>query len=152
MLAHEKKPLIDTEKDATPKNKVSRSKSFDNNRPPGSTSPRHENAELRVVGDVDMIRMLEKQARQLGAHSIDVVMTSESLPADVVHAEFSENQQGEYLRAARYREGLTQMQVAQLTGIPQRHLSEMENRKRTIGKTVAKRLAFALNVDYRIFL
>jgi transcriptional regulator with XRE-family HTH domain len=56
------------------------------------------------------------------------------------------------LRAARTREDLTQMQLARLTGIPQRHLSEMEQGKRPIGKDRAKRLAEALQVDYRVFL
>jgi transcriptional regulator with XRE-family HTH domain len=56
------------------------------------------------------------------------------------------------LRAARTREDLTQTQLARLTGIPQRHLSEMEQGKRTIGKERAKTLAKALNVDYRLFL
>lgn len=39
-----------------------------------------------------------------------------------------------------------------MTGIPQRHISEMENGKRPVGKTNAKKLAEALNVDYRLFL
>jgi DNA-binding XRE family transcriptional regulator len=57
------------------------------------------------------------------------------------------------LRAYRTREKLTQKQLAELTGIPQHHLSEMENGKRGIGKERARRLAAALNVaDYRVFL
>lgn len=56
------------------------------------------------------------------------------------------------LHGARIREGLTQVQLAQLTGIPQRHISEMENGKRAIGKERARVLAKALNTDYRGFL
>jgi len=56
------------------------------------------------------------------------------------------------IRAYRYRENLTQRQLAELTGIPQRHISEMENGKRVIGKELAKVLAAALNADYRMFL
>jgi transcriptional regulator with XRE-family HTH domain len=59
---------------------------------------------------------------------------------------------GRMLRAARTREDLTQMQLARLTGIPQRHLSEMEHGKRTIGKERAKKLAEVLQVDYHVFL
>jgi hypothetical protein len=59
---------------------------------------------------------------------------------------------GVSLAGARHREGLTQMQLARLTGIPQRHLSEMEHGKRPIGKERAKVLAQMLHVDYRIFL
>ena len=56
------------------------------------------------------------------------------------------------LRAYRSRENLTQRQLAELTGIPQRHISEMENGKRVIGKELAKRLSKALHADYQVFL
>ena len=56
------------------------------------------------------------------------------------------------LRGYRYREDLTQKQLADLTGIPQRHISEMENGKRPIGKERAKKLAKVLSADYRLFL
>jgi DNA-binding XRE family transcriptional regulator len=56
------------------------------------------------------------------------------------------------LRAYRNREGLTQKRLAELTGIPQHHISEMENGKRSIGKERAKRLAEALHCDYRQLL
>jgi plasmid maintenance system antidote protein VapI len=39
-----------------------------------------------------------------------------------------------------------------MTGIHRRHLSEMENAKRPIGKENAKKLAEALNTNYRMFL
>lgn len=56
------------------------------------------------------------------------------------------------LRAYRTREGLTQKQLSDLTGIPQHHISEMENGKRSIGKERAKKLAEALHCDYRQLL
>ncbi|MFH7326116.1 helix-turn-helix domain-containing protein [Desulfurivibrio sp. C05AmB] len=56
------------------------------------------------------------------------------------------------LRGYRYREDLTQAQLAELTGIPQRHISEMENGRRPIGKERARKLAAVLNADYRLFL
>jgi len=56
------------------------------------------------------------------------------------------------LRAYRIREGLTQKQLAALTGIPQHHISEMENGKRAIGKERARKLATALHCDYRQLL
>ncbi len=56
------------------------------------------------------------------------------------------------LRAYRNREGLTQKELAELTGIPQHHISEMENGKRSIGKERAKKLAEALHCDYRQLL
>jgi hypothetical protein len=56
------------------------------------------------------------------------------------------------VRGYRYRENLTQQQLSELSGIPQRHISEMENSKRGIGKDNALKLAAALHVDYRVFL
>jgi len=55
-------------------------------------------------------------------------------------------------RGARAREGLTQKQLSERTGIPARHISEMENNKRPIGKAMAKRLGEALGVGYKVFL
>ena len=63
-----------------------------------------------------------------------------------------ERRPGIILRAARGREDLTQKDLAGLTGIPQHHISEMENGKRGIGKDRAKKLGEALNTDYRLFL
>ena len=63
-----------------------------------------------------------------------------------------ENEPGSYLAGARHREGLTQRQLAEKSGIPQRHISEMETGKRSIGKENARRLATALAADYRAFL
>ena len=54
---------------------------------------------------------------------------------------------GVCLRGAREKEGLTQEQLAR-----ERHISEMENGKRPIGKRIAVLLAKALDVNYRIFL
>lgn len=59
---------------------------------------------------------------------------------------------GVVLAGARYREGLTQVALAEATGIPRRHISEMENGKRPIGKQNARKLAEALKVSPRRFL
>lgn len=56
------------------------------------------------------------------------------------------------LRGYRLREDLTQRQLSESAGIPQRHISEMENGKRSIGKEVAKKLSFVLKCDYRRLL
>lgn len=57
-----------------------------------------------------------------------------------------------YLSGARYKEGLTQEELSLKTNISRRHISEMENGKRSIGKNNAKKLAAALNTNYRLFL
>ena len=56
------------------------------------------------------------------------------------------------LRGARSKAEITQTRLSELAGIPQRHISEMEQGKRVIGKETAKKLAMALNLDYRVLL
>ncbi len=56
------------------------------------------------------------------------------------------------LRGCRNKIEMTQTRLSELTGIPQRHISEMEQGKRTIGKENAKKLAKVLQTDYRVFL
>ena len=55
-----------------------------------------------------------------------------------------------YLRGARYREDMTQAQLSEKTGIPIRHISEMENGKRPIGQKNARLLGDALSIDPRM--
>ena len=59
---------------------------------------------------------------------------------------------GGTIRAYRSREGLTQHNLAKKSGVRQSHISEMEKNKRSIGLKVAKKLADALNCDYRRLL
>jgi antitoxin component HigA of HigAB toxin-antitoxin module len=59
---------------------------------------------------------------------------------------------GEVLSGVRFREGLTQAQLATMIGAKPSHISEMENGKRPIGKEMAKRLGKALNFGYKAFL
>ncbi len=56
------------------------------------------------------------------------------------------------LKGARYREGLTQAQLAAKVGVKATNISEMERGKRPIGKEMAKRLAKVLNTQYQVFL
>jgi DNA-binding XRE family transcriptional regulator len=59
---------------------------------------------------------------------------------------------GVCLKGARVKEGITQKRLAELTGVKQHHISEMENQKRPISKRNAKIFAGALNVSYELFL
>ena len=79
-------------------------------------------------------------------------VNDEGEPLYSVEEVFPDRSPGKMLVGARYREDLTQQQLADLTGIPRRHISEIENNRRTIGKERARRLAQALRVDYRVFL
>lgn len=78
--------------------------------------------------------------------------TSGSAPWRDAFPEYGDNEPGTALAGARHKEGLTQRQLAELTGIPQRHISEMENGKRTIGRKRAHLLGDVLNIDYRVML
>ena len=59
---------------------------------------------------------------------------------------------GALIKGSRYKEGLSQVDLAKKAGIPQQHISEIENGKRAIGVTIAKKLAKAFKCDYKIFL
>ncbi len=65
---------------------------------------------------------------------------------------FPDHHPGRNIVGYRRREGLIQKELSQATGIPQPHLSEMENNRRPIGKKNAKILAKVLKTDYRMFL
>lgn len=56
------------------------------------------------------------------------------------------------LRGSRYKDGMTQVELADILGIRQSHLSEMENARRPIGKNMARRLGELFACDYRLFL
>lgn len=102
---------------------------------------------IQFYGSPLVISRLRKYAREAGA-----VEATDSIPATTISPELVTNPYGTYLKGIRYREELTQEQLAEATGIPRRHLSEMENGKRVIGKESARKLAKALNTDYRMFL
>ena len=103
-------------------------------------------ADSAVLGQMKNILSCKEHRSPVEEVSPSVPWREAFLPLD------DADRPGRMLRAARTREDVTQMQLARLTGIPQRHLSEMEHGKRTIGKERAKKLAEALKVDYHVFL
>lgn len=56
------------------------------------------------------------------------------------------------LKDLRTKENLSQVVFAKAIGVTQANLSAMENGRRSIGKTIAKRIAKKFKVDYRLFL
>ncbi len=81
-----------------------------------------------------------------------IEMTAEKKLTSTIDVVFPDRANFSALRAYRTRENLTQRQLAEKVGIPQRHISEMENGKRVIGNEMAQRLADALKIDYRVLL
>lgn len=59
---------------------------------------------------------------------------------------------GLVLRGARYREGLSQKELSRRSGVSQNEISKIENGKRTVGKKVAQKLAYALKINYQLLL
>lgn len=51
------------------------------------------------------------------------------------------------LRGARYRENLSQKELAKRSGVSQENISRMENGHRPVGDKVARKLAKVLNID-----
>jgi DNA-binding XRE family transcriptional regulator len=107
--------------------------------------PRTEVA--RFIGPAKKLQELREYAAKLGIQESDEsVLWRDAFP------EFLGNEAGTTLSGYRHREGMTQMQLAEATGIPQRHISEMENGKRIIGVVNARRLAVVLHCDHRRLL
>jgi ribosome-binding protein aMBF1 (putative translation factor) len=65
---------------------------------------------------------------------------------------FPNHHGGDAIRGLRYRECLTQKQLAEKMEISVQNLSHMEHGRRPIGKDMAKRLAKLLNTDWRLLL
>lgn len=109
---------------------------------------RTDTVEIRFRGPADKMDEAAKMLSRLG-----FVDAEAPTPWREAFPEYSDEQvPGVSLAGVRYREGMSQRKLAELTGIPQRHISEMENGKRPIGKERAKKLAEVLHTDYRVFL
>src|SRR5437867_3257748 len=79
------------------------------------------------------------QAARDALHALGFEEARETVPWRECFPAWSEAQlPGVALAGARHKEGLTQVQLARLTGLPQRHISEMEHGTRPIGKARAK--------------
>ncbi len=103
---------------------------------------------------IQMTGPADKEAQAIAAlAALGFTETSDAVPwRDAFSDQSDEELSGNILVGARNKAGLTQKQLADLTGVHQRHLSEMEHGKRPIGKKNAKLFAKALNTDYRVFL
>jgi DNA-binding XRE family transcriptional regulator len=115
----------------------------------GHTKERHtKNIKLHLIGPAN-----RKEKAMETLVSLGFTEVSDSIPWREAFPEASDQELiGGILVGARNKAGMTQKQLADLTGVHQRHLSEIEHGKRTIGKKNAKLFAEALNTDYRVFL
>lgn len=95
----------------------------------------------------------KKIGRELASY-IEENYIEDTIPAHIALPELADDvkRPATVLRGLRYRENLTQKQLAAILSIHQHHLSEMENGKRSISKEMAKKLAKALRTNWKIFL
>ncbi len=108
----------------------------------------HTNATLVFNGPVEKLEEAVRILKNLGFSRAD----DDSIHFSHAFNEFVDNKTGTCLAGARHKEGLTQVKLSAMTKIPQRHISEMEQGKRPIGKKNAKLFSRVLNIDYRMFL
>jgi DNA-binding XRE family transcriptional regulator len=108
---------------------------------------------LTFTGPNIRLKAALEAMRGLGFKAVAKIEAAEAIPwRESRHYRDPEKLPGLLLSGARFREGLTQAKLTELTGIPRRHISEMENGRRPIGKSNAKKLAAALNIDPRRLL
>jgi hypothetical protein len=103
---------------------------------------------------IKFIGPMENKAKAIEAlKPLGFVDASDSIPWRDLFPEYKDEElPGACLSGSRLKEGMTQKKLSELTGIPQSHISAMENGKRAIGKKRAKILAEVLNVGYKVFL
>jgi len=107
-----------------------------------------ETVELNFTGP-----LLHKEKAIHALRKLGFIEDSDSIPWREAFPEIrDEDLPSICLRGSRKMRDLTQQQLSKHTGIPLRHISEMENGKRPIGKKNARIFAKALNVSYQIFL
>ncbi|SFJ54576.1 Helix-turn-helix [Desulfomicrobium apsheronum] len=111
--------------------------------------PHTDNVTLCATGPASRLADVEKALSGLG---FSIQEAEDAIPWREVFNTPESEMPASMLRGARYREDMTQEELAKAAGIPRRHISEMENSKRPIGKQNARKLAEVLKVDYRVFL
>jgi hypothetical protein len=104
--------------------------------------------ELRFIGPYKNKSKAIKMLQDLGYTDV-----SDNIPARNLFPEYKDEElPGAALRGARFKEDMTQKQLSDATGLPQRHISMMENNKRPIGKKNAQKFSKILKVSYKVFL
>jgi len=120
----------------------------------------HINNPVEVVihDKVDMKFMLPRQEVQKLFKLLEPFQVIEDddelISADVVFADLDKKygKIGSTIRGLRFRDGITQVELAKKLGIKQSHVSEIEHSKRVVGKVMAQKLAKIFNINYRLFL
>ncbi|NDV22242.1 helix-turn-helix transcriptional regulator [Desulfovibrio sp. JC022] len=101
--------------------------------------------EIHIIGEAlkNFLRLAKYEVREVNGVGEEIFSAEEVLP---------EPTPASNLRGARFREDLTQAELAAKVGVHKNHISDMEREVRTISIDMAKRLGKALNTSYKRFL
>ncbi len=121
---------------------------------PMKTRPIENSVKIMFEGKRKRLFLVPKDKAENVAALLREYETEETVPADEVfkelHARYGKV--GTIIRGYRVRDELSQVELAKKISIRQAELSQIENGKRTVGKTLAKRFAVVFKTDYRVFL
>ena len=118
--------------------------------------PHTEAVSMTFTGPVAMMEQALEVMRSLGFEEVEQLIRNQQDHGSIPWRESEHFKDlsfpGAYLAGFRHREDMTQVELAERSGIPRRHISEMENGRRLIGKQNARKLAEVLNIDPRLLL
>ena len=119
-----------------------------------------EHTRERTTGDfVDVTFRIPKDKLELAKRVLDAIIDSpdaterdeDDTPLSIEEA-LGPSTPGAALRGYRYREALTQAQLAAKIGVSKQRISDLETGRRPIGPKTARRLAEVLGLDARRLL
>jgi DNA-binding XRE family transcriptional regulator len=107
--------------------------------------------ELDKKADLKLIKKVISLYEKLKQEDDDELMTYDDA-MEHLNDLLGEVTAADKVKAFRGRENMTQKELAKKSDIAQQHISEIERGTRPVGVTTAKKLASALNCDYRSLL
>lgn len=107
--------------------------------------------ELKKEVDLKLIKRIITVYEKLKNKDDDELMSFEDAKAHL-HSILGDIAPADTIKAFRKRENITQKELALKAGIKQQHISDIERGVRPLGLVTAKKLAVALNCDYRSLL
>jgi len=107
--------------------------------------------ELNAEIDLKTIKKVIKVYEKLNNSNDDEMMSYDDILAYMDDL-LGKTTVADSIKAYRHRENMTQQELALRSGIKRQHISEIERGERNIGVTTAKKLAMALNCNYKSFL
>lgn len=113
------------------------------------------NIALRIkkeLGDQIDLRLIKKVVSIYEVIKNEDDLVSFEDTQSFLHESLGEIKVSEKIKAFRDREGLSQRELAKKSNLKQQHISEIERDIRPVGVGTAKKLANALNCDYRSLL